>query len=115
MKYSPFTDKQLGLLDVSYYRKYKIFPIKSRTTPNYAQIKGVLVKNMTAEQLSYVYDNGTDEFKWLVKQEHINRGWHGKRIYGAPAFQTDDIGDSAWFNNGISEQIIKNCKLQRTC
>ena len=91
MKYSPFTDKQLGLLDVSYYRKYKMFPIKSRTTPNYAQIKGVLVKNMTAEQLSYVYENGTDEFKWLVKQEHTNRGWHYHPYKRYPVFQTDDL------------------------
>ena len=91
MRYCPFTDNQLGLLDVSYYKKYRVFPIKSPKTPNYAQIKGVLVKNMTAEQLSYVYENGTDEFKWLVKQEHTNRGWHYHPYKRYPVFQTDDL------------------------
>lgn len=100
MKYSPFTDNQLGILDVSYYKRFKIFPIKSYTTPKYARIRGVLVKDMTPEQLTYVYENGSDEFKWLIKQEHNNRGWHRSASYGgAPAFQTDDIGDAAWFNN----------------
>jgi len=98
MKYPPFTDKQMGLLDVAYYKKHKVFPLKSVKTPNYAQIRGVLVKDMTAEQLQYVYEHGSDEFKWLVKQEHDNRGWHRTHDWGAPAFQSDDVGDAAWMN-----------------
>lgn len=102
LEHSPFTDKQLAQLDVVYYRKYQVFPIKSSLTPKYAKIKGKLVSQMSAEELQYVYDNGNDEMKWLVRQEHQNRGWAKRRgghgAAGAPAFQSDDVGDEAWMN-----------------
>lgn len=102
LEHSPFTDKQLAQLDVVYYRKYQVFPIKSSLTPKYAKIKGKLVGQMSAEELQYVYDNGNDEMKWLVRQEHQNRGWVKRRgghgAAGAPAFQSDDVGDEAWMN-----------------
>lgn len=102
LEHSPFTDKQLAQLDVEYYRKYQVFPIKSSLTPKYAKIKGKLVSQMSAEELQYVYNNGNDEMKWLVRQEHQNRGWvkrhGGQGTAGAPAFQSDDVGDEAWMN-----------------
>lgn len=96
---TPFSPKELALLDVSYYRKHKKFPIRSPHTPKYAKINGKYVCDMDKDELQYVYHNGSKEFKWLVKQEHMNRGWERRNWYelrGAPAFQTDDIGDEAW-------------------
>lgn len=97
----PFSPVELAMLDVSYYRKHKVFPIRSIYTPKYAKINGKYVSEMTKEELEYVYQNGNDEFKWLVTQEHKNRGWVKRNWYGpagAPAFQSDDVGDDAWMN-----------------
>ena len=99
---TPFSPKELALLDVSYYRKHKKFPIRSPYTPKYAKINGKYVSDMDKDELQYVYKNGNNEFKWLVKQEHMNRGWERRNWYelrGAPAFQSDDVGDEAWMNN----------------
>jgi hypothetical protein len=94
---TPFSSKELALLDVSYYRKYKQFPIRSPYTPKYAKINGKYVSDMDKDELQYVWEHGSKEFKWLVRQEHKNRGWE-RRNFGAPAFQSDDVGDSAWMN-----------------
>jgi hypothetical protein len=96
---TPFSSKELALLDVSYYRKHKKFPIRSPYTPKYAKINGKYVCDMDKDELQYVYHNGSKEFKWLVKQEHMNRGWERRNwheLRGAPAFQSDDVGDEAW-------------------
>ncbi len=98
--HNPFTDKQLAQLDVEYYRKYKVFPIKSHLTPKYAKIKGKFVSQMSAEELQYIYENGNDDMKWLVRQEHKNRGWKShNNNNAAPAFQSDDVGDMSWRNS----------------
>ena len=94
---TPFSPKELALLDVSYYRKYKKFPIRSPYTPKYAKINGKYVSDMDKYELQYVWEHGNKEFKWLVRQEHKNRGWE-RRNWGAPAFQSDDVGDIAWMN-----------------
>jgi len=104
----------LALLDVSYYRKHKKFPIRSPYTPRYAKINGKYVSKMDKDELQYVYKNGNDEFKWLVRQEHKNRGWE-RRDRGAPAFQSDDVGDEAWMRNHLYEKkkrkkVVKNDK-----
>ena len=98
---TPFSPKELALLDVSYYRKHKKFPIRGPYTPKYAKINGKYVCDMDKDELQYVYNNGNKEFKWLVKQEHMNRGWERRNwheLRGAPAFQSDDVGDEAWMN-----------------
>lgn len=109
---TPFSAKELALLDVSYYRKHKKFPIRSPYTPRYAKINGKYVSKMDKDELQYVYENGNDEFKWLVRQEHKNRGWE-RRDRGAPAFQSDDVGDEAWMRNHLYEKkkrkkVVKN-------
>lgn len=104
---TPFSPKELALLDVSYYRKYKKFPIRSPHTPQYAKINGKYVSNMDKDELQYVWEHGNKEFKWLVKQEHMNRGWERRNWYelrGAPAFQSDDVGDDAWMRNHVYEK-----------
>ena len=109
---TPFSPKELALLDVSYYRKHKKFPIRSPYTPKYAKINGKYVSKMDKDELQYIYKNGNDEFKWLVRQEHKNRGWK-RRDMGAPAFQSDDVGDEAWMRNHLYEnkkrkKVVKN-------
>ena len=99
---TPFSLNELARLDISYYRKHRIFPIKSPDTPKHAKISGKLVCDMSAEELQDIFNRGDGEIKWLVRQEHKNRGWKRnpqRGLNGAPAFQSDDVGDSAWQNN----------------
>ena len=110
---TPFSPKELALLDIAYYKKHKEFPIRSPYTPRYAKINGKYVSQMSKDELQYVYEHGNESFKWIVKQEHMNRGWEKRNWHdikkgtpdrydakrGAPAFQSDDVGDEAWKNN----------------
>lgn len=105
----PFTDKQAALLNVTYYRLHRKFPIKGIhgiLTPKYAKFNGKLISEMNNDELQNVFNSGNDEVKWLVKLEHRKRGWARRKTNtpkGAPAFQSDDVGDAAWQNNHIYE------------
>lgn len=105
---NPFTEKQTALLDSVYFQKYAVFPIKSRLTPKYIKLNGKPVSQMDSDELQTVYNNEDNELKWLVRQEHKNRGWvkaKGGFLKGASAFQSDDVGDEAW---KLNEQEIKD-------
>ena len=48
---TPFSPKELALLDIAYYKKHKEFPIRSPYTPRYAKINGKYVSQMSKNQL----------------------------------------------------------------
>lgn len=67
-----FSEKQLTLIEKTYYKKYGFYPLKLISTAYNIKYNGIYLKNMSNHDLYKLYNQCSD-FQWAIKVIHKDR------------------------------------------
>lgn len=89
LKCNPFTNKQIALIETTYYDRFGIYPFKRIETAQHLKYDGKHLKTFDNEKLYEIYKENPS-YRWAIRAIHKSR----KRVsmFRVATFQTDDIG-----------------------
>jgi hypothetical protein len=90
LKCNPFTNKQIALIETTYYNRFGTYPFKRIETAEHLKYDGEYLKTFDNEKLYEIYKENPS-YRWAIRLIHKSR----RPILlhrSAPVFQTDDIG-----------------------